>query len=69
MSATDDVLDGLRKPEWIVGCKNCKQLQAENEKLKDCISITLSEVENRLAGIDFEIIERRLKRTLKGCEK
>ena len=51
----------------------CKQLQAEleklkveNKRLKNCVSITLSEIENRLAGIDFEMIERRFEQALKG---
>ena len=41
------------------------ELQAENKLLKNCISITLSEIENRFAGIDFEMIERRFEQVLK----
>jgi len=43
-----------------------KRLEAKNERLKRDISITLSEIENRLTGIDFEMIERRLEHALKG---
>jgi len=46
-----------------------KWLQADNKRLKNCISLILSEIENRFSGINFEIIEQRFEQALKGGEK